>query len=205
MRRRGLSRPARTLVVVVWAVTAVLAGTVTSWAVSVIGSEEGAPKARVLSAADVVAALQQQVAAPTASPTPAPIVTPADTPTDTPTPDASSGSPTPKPTPTPTPTATPKPTQRATPTPTPTPDAAPAQTPPHSDRRWKVAGGNVDATCTGSTFSMIASPVDGWSMSVGQNGPVAGEVTFHRDGAESKVQATCRDGVPTMGSDSSHD
>ena len=90
MKRRELSRPARALVVLVWAMTAVLAGTVTSWAVSVIGSEEGVAKARVLSEADVAAALQQQVAAPTAGPslsaTPKPThkATPTPTPTTTP-------------------------------------------------------------------------------------------------------------------------
>src|SRR5450830_3421 len=87
MKRRELSRPARTLVVLVWAMTAVLAGTVTSRAVSVIGSEEGVAKARVLSEADVAAALQQQVAAPatTASPTATPKPTHKATPTPTPT------------------------------------------------------------------------------------------------------------------------
>jgi hypothetical protein len=196
MKRRGLSRPARTLVVLVWAVTAALAGTVTSWAVSVIGSEEGAPRARVLSTADVEAALELDSGPAAADPSSSATATPAWTPTDTPTPDATSESP----------TATPKPTHRATPTPIPTPDAAPTQTPTSSVRFWNVTGGRVEARCTGSTFSMITSPVDEWSMSVGQNGPVTGEVTFKHDGRESKVQATCLDGVPTiMGSDRSHD
>src|SRR5450830_1130200 len=106
MKRRELSRPARTLVVLVWAITAVLASTVTSWAVSVIGSEEGVAKARVLSEVDVAAALQQQVAAPAASASPT--ATPAETPTATPTPDVPSESPsaTAKPTPTTTPAQT---------------------------------------------------------------------------------------------------
>jgi hypothetical protein len=195
MKRRGLSRPARTLVVLVWAVTAVLAGTVTSWAVSVIGSEEGAPRARVLSAADVAAALESESGPAAADPSPSATASLTATPDAAPTPDASSESP----------TATPKPTHRATPTPTPTPDAAPTQPPTSSERFWKVAGGYVYARCTGSTFSMITSPADEWSMSVGQNGPVTGEVTFKHEGTESQVHATCLDGVPTMGSDRSHD
>jgi hypothetical protein len=174
MKRRELSRPARTLVVLVWAITAVLAGTVTSWAVSVIGSEEGAPKARVLSEADVATALQQQVAAPAASPSP---------------------------------TATPKPTHKATPTPTPT--TTPAQTlSPSSatvERIFNVTGGQVDAFCTGAAFTMYAAPLDGWSVEIDHNGPGSGEVTFRKSGSESKLTATCQDGVPTKASDGGGD
>ena len=170
MKRRELSRPARTLVVLVWAITAVLASTVTSWAVSVIGSEEGVAKARVLSEADVAAALQQQVAAPAASASP---------------------------------TATPKPTHRATPTPTAT--ATPAQTPSPSaatvERIFTATGGQVHAFCTGAAFWMFATPLDGWSVEIDRNGPVSGEVTFRKSGSESKLTATCQDGVPTKASD----
>ena len=170
MKRRELSRPARTLVVLVWAMTAVLAGTVTSWAVSVIGSEEGVAKARVLSEADVAAALQQQVAAPAATASP---------------------------------TATPKPTHKATPTPTPT--TTPAQTlSPSSatvERIFNVTGGQVDAFCTGAAFTMYAAPLDGWSVEIDHNGPGSGEVTFRKSGSESKLTATCQDGVPTKASD----
>ena len=179
MKRRELSRPARTLVVLVWAMTAVLAGTVTSRAVSVIGSEEGVAKARVLSEADVAAALQQQVAAPAASATP--------------TPDVPSESP----------SATAKPTHRATPTPTAT--ATPAQTPSPSaatvERIFNLTGGQVDAFCTGAAFTMSTAPLDGWTMHVDRNGPVSGEVTFRKSGSESKLTATCQDGVPTKASD----
>ena len=179
MKRRELSRPARTLVVLVWAMTAVLAGTVTSWAVSVIGSEEGVAKARVLSEADVAAALQQQVAAPAASASP--------------TPDVPSESP----------SATAKPTHRATPTPTAT--ATPAQTPSPSaatvERIFTVTGGQVDAFCTGAAFTMSAAPLDGWSVDIDHNGPGSGEVTFRKSGSESKLTATCQDGVPTKASD----
>jgi len=170
MKRRELSRPARTLVVLVWAITAVLASTVTSWAVSVIGSEEGVAKARVLSEADVAAALQQQVAAPAATASP---------------------------------TATPKPTHKATPTPTPT--TTPAQTlSPSSatvERIFNVTGGQVDAFCTGAAFTMYAAPLDGWSVEIDHNGPGSGEVTFRKSGSESKLTATCQDGVPTKASD----
>lgn len=187
MKRRELSRPARALVVLVWAMTAVLAGTVTSWAVSVIGSEEGVAKARVLSEADVAAALQQQVAAPAAGPSLSA------TPAATPTPDVPSESP----------SATAKPTHRATPTPTPT--TTPAQTlSPSSatvERIFNVTGGQVDAFCTGAAFTMYAAPLDGWSVEIDHNGPVSGEVTFRKSGSESKLKTTCQDGVPTKASD----
>jgi hypothetical protein len=168
MKRRELSRPARTLVVLVWAMTAVLAGTVTSWAVSVIGSEEGVAKARVLSEADVAAALRQQVAAPAASASPT--ATPAETPTATPT---------------------------------------PAQTPSPSattvERIFNVTGGQVDAFCTGAAFTMYAAPLDDWSVEIDHNGPGSGEVTFRKSGSESKLTATCQDGVPTKASDGGGD
>ena len=171
MKRRELSRPARTLVVLVWAMTAVLAGTVTSWAVSVIGSEEGVAKARVLSEADVAAALQQQVAAPAASATP--------------TPDVPSESP----------SATAKPTPTTTPAQTLSPSSATVE------RIFNVTGGQVDAFCTGAAFTMYAAPLDGWSVEIDHNGPVSGEVTFRKSGSESKLTATCQDGVPTKASD----
>ena len=191
MKRRELSRPARTLVVLVWAMTAVLAGTITSRAVSVIGSEEGVAKARVLSEADVAAALQQQVAAPAAS------ASPTATPAATPMPDVPSESP----------SATAKPTHRATPTPTPT--TTPAQTlSPSSatvERIFNVTGGQVDAFCTGAAFTMYAAPLDGWSVEIDHNGPVSGEVTFRKSGSESKLKTTCQDGVPTKASDGGGD
>src|SRR5450830_918948 len=140
MKRRELSRPARTLVVLVWAMTAVLAGTVTSWAVSVIGSEEGVAKARVLSEADVAAALQQQVAAPTAGPSLS--ATPTETASATPTPDAPSESP----------TATPKPTHKPTATPTAMSEQTPAPSSATVERKFPVTGGLVDAFCTGTAF-----------------------------------------------------
>jgi len=195
MKRRELSRPARTLGVLAWAVTAVLAGTVTSWAVSVIGSEEGAPKARVLSEADVATALQQQVAAPAASPSPTASATPNETPTATPTPSAPSESP----------TATPKPTHQATPTPTPTPTQTPSPSAATVERIFTVTGGQVDAFCTGAAFTMSAAPLDGWSVEIDHNGPVRGEVTFRLSGSESKLRATCLNGVPTRESDGGGD
>src|SRR5450756_1055222 len=191
MKRRELSRPARTLVVLVWAMTAVLAGTVTSWAVSVIGSEEGVAKARVLSEADVAAALQQQVAAPAAG------ASPTATPAATPTPDVPSESP----------SATAKPMHRATPTPTPTTTPAQTLSPVSAtvERIFNVTGGQVDAFCTGAAFTMYAAPLDGWSVEIDHNGPGSGEVTFRKSGSESKLTATCQDGVPTKASDGGGD
>ena len=181
MKRRELSRPARALVVLVWAMTAVLAGTVTSWAVSVIGSEEGAPKARVLSEADVAAALQQQVAAPAASATP--------------TPDVPSESP----------SATAKPTHKPTATPTAMSEQTTAPSSATVERIFNLTGGQVDAFCTGAAFTMSTAPLDGWTMHVDRNGPVSGEVTFHRDGTESRLRATCSGGVPIQGSNGGGD
>jgi len=63
-----------------------------------------------------------------------------------------------------------------------------------------VTGGQVDAFCTGAAFTMSAAPLDGWSVEIDRNGPVSGEVTFHRDGTESQLRATCSGGVPIQGS-----
>lgn len=181
MKRPGLPLPARTLVVVVWALTAILASTVTSWAVSVVGSEEGAPRARVLTAADVTMALGQQSTAPTASPSSSAPAAP------TWTPEASS----------PTPSATPRPTHKPTPEQTPAPSSATEVV-----RILDVTGGRMWAGCAGSVFRLIsAQPTWGWSVDVGHSGSDGGEVTFHRDGTESQLRATCLDGVPTKESD----
>ncbi len=182
MKRPGLPLSARTLVVVVWALTAILASTVTSWAVSVVGSEEGAPRARVLTAADVTMALGQQSTAPTASPSSSAPAAP------TWTPEASS----------PTPSATPKPTHK--PTATPTPAAGPG-TATNVTRILTVTGGRIEASCTGSVFLFgQGQPLDGWSISIGHQGSDGSEVTFRRDGSESHLLATCQAGIPTLDS-----
>ena len=196
MSGRGAPRAARTLVVLVWALTAVLAGSVTSWAVTVIGSEEGAPRARVLTESEVAAALEQQTAATTASPSPSA------TPKPTPEPSPTSPSVTPKPTPEPSST-TPDPTATATPT------TAPTDTPPSSTtdgsrvwRIWDVTGGRVQASCRGSQLDVVATPSDGWSMTISQD---QSEITFRSGESESQLHATCRDGVPTKQSESNGD
>jgi len=194
MSGRGAPRAARTLVVLVWALTAVLAGSVTSWAVTVIGSEEGAPRARVLTESEVAAALEQQTAATTASPSATPKPTPEPSPT--------SPSVTPKPTPEPSST-TPDPTATAAPT------TAPTDTPPSSTTDgsrawgiWDVTGGQVQASCRGSQLDVVATPSDGWSMTISQD---QSEITFRSGESESQLHATCRDGVPTKQSESNGD
>ena len=194
MSGRGAPRAARTLVVLVWALTAVLAGSVTSWAVTVIGSEEGAPRARVLTESEVAAALEQQTAATTASPSATPKPTPEPSPT--------SPSVTPKPTPEPS-SPTPDPTATATPT------TAPTDTPTSSTTDgsrawgiWDVTGGQVQASCRGSQLDVVATPSDGWSMTISQD---QSEITFRSGESESQLHATCRDGVPTKQSESNGD
>jgi len=196
MSGRGAPRAARTLVVLVWALTAVLAGSVTSWAVTVIGSEEGAPRARVLTESEVAAALEQQTAATTASPSPSA------TPKPTPEPSPTSPSVTPKPTPEPSST-TPDPTATATPT------TAPTDTPTSSTTDgsrawgiWDVTGGQVQASCRGSQLDVVATPSDGWSMTISQD---QSEITFRSGESKSQLHATCRDGVPTKQSESNGD
>jgi hypothetical protein len=192
MKRPGLPLSARTVVAVVWALTAILASTVTSWAVSVVASEEDAPRTRVLTEADVARALEQQSTAQTAGPSPTATPTEASAPTPTPDAPAESPSPTPKP--------AHKPTATSAPAPPPTP-APPAAPPAATEvvRILDVTGGRMWAGCVGSVFRLIsAQPTWGWSVEVGHSGSDGGEVTFRRDGSESQLHATCQAGIPTQ-------
>lgn len=100
-----------------------------------------------------------------------------------------SSAPTPAPT-TPSPTPTPAPT--ATPGPTTPPAASPVV------RAWDVSGGQVAAQCDGAAITLVyATPLDGWSVEVKGSGPEQVEVELRQGELETKVRATCVDGVPT--------
>jgi hypothetical protein len=180
-----------------WAAAAVMAGTVTSWAVTVIGGESNGSSSTVLSEAEVRAELATQTAlpAPTTSPS---------------SPSSPSGAATPSPAPTPTvdptPSATPTPTTTPTHRPTTPPRApattVPAPTPPATAvvRFWDVTGGRIDATCTGSTLKVYATPSDGWSVHVKTEGSTSAEVELTSGDKESKSYVSCAAGVPTRSS-----
>ena len=69
-------RAARVVAVLVWALAAVMAGSVTSWAVTVIGGESSGASSTVLSEAEVRAALATQTALPVPTPVPSATATP---------------------------------------------------------------------------------------------------------------------------------
>ncbi len=177
-----------------WVAAAVMAGTVTSWAVTVIGGESNGSSSTVLSEAEVRAELATQTAlpAPTTSPSrPSDAATPSSTPTPTPTPTAA---------PAPAPTTTP--THRPT-TPAPAPATAVPPPPPPATavvRFWDVTGGRIDATCTGSTLKVYATPSDGWSVHVKTEGSTSAEVELTSGEKESKSYVSCAAGVPTRSS-----
>lgn len=162
--------------IVAWALAAVLAGGVTSWAVTVAAGERGPARDHVLSAAEVTTALTQQTPSPTSASSPAT-------------------------TPAPTPGPTPSPTASTTP-----PPAAPEPPAAEVVRIWDVAGGQVTSSCRGSTISLTsATPSDGWTVEVKHVDKDSLEVEFRRDESESAVHATCVDGVPTMTDDDTDD
>jgi hypothetical protein len=175
---------------------AVMAGTVTSWAVTVIGSEGGSSRDHVLTQAEVLAALAGQTAAPTAAPSPSAVSTPTPTPTPTPAPEPSAE------TPAVTPSVPPHPSS-----PLVHPTSAPPPTPAAVARTWDVDGGQVGASCSGAVFTLLyATPRDGWTMRIDATGTDGAEIEFHREGsASSTVNATCVAGVPTMDSTSHSD
>ena len=162
----------RTAAVLAWAVATVLAGTVAWAAVGALGRGPGGAEGAVLSQGDVASALLAQraaIAAASASPT---------------------ATPTASPTPTPTPTVSP--TTEPPPTTTPVP-------PTEIARIWPVNGGQVSASCSGSTITLLgATPADGWGVETKNAGPAELEVEFDRDGSETRVLASCVNGTPQM-------
>ena len=189
-------RPSRVGVVAVLAWTlAVVAGGAIAW--QALAAVDSGGRTGVLSQHEVTAALDAALA--TASPAP---TTPAPTtraPTHaplaalTPAPDP----PTPTPSSVPTPSATHPPA--ATTRPAPAGTVPPASVPAASAvaRTWTVPGGIVAVACTGADITLLyATPSDGWTVEVGSTGPQHVEVQLQRDGAETKVSATCVAGTP---------
>lgn len=186
-------RAARVVAVLVWALAAVMAGSVTSWAVTVIGGESSGASSTVLSEAEVRAALATQTALPVPTPVPSATATPSET------------MPAAEPTETPQPTETPTPSSTTTPPRVapaqPAAPAPPTQSAPTVVRTWDVTGGRISASCTAASFSLLyATPTDGWSIHVKPEGSTGAEVQFTSGEQESKAYLTCVAGVPTRSS-----
>ncbi|MCG2800027.1 MAG: hypothetical protein L6367_16000 [Cellulomonas sp.] len=178
-----------------WLLAAGLTGTVAWSAVAVI--DDGAPRAGVLTEAEVAATLASARAT-AASATPGPT-------TSTPTPTAPSATPSQTPSPSQAPTSS----APSTPPPDPTTDPAPAP-PTAVAATWSVTGGTVAAACTASAISLLyATPQDGWTIEVGSTGPEHLEIELTRGEQETKVRAVCIDGSPVQtteaGSEESED
>ena len=171
----------RVVAVLAWALAVLLAVTVTSWAVTVIGGERGPARDRVLDPSDVTAALAGQSVVPSATQTPAASPSPAAIPAPEPSSTAAQ------------PPAAPPAQPPAAPSPA-TPSAGLSEV----ARTWSVAGGQVGAGCRGAALSLLyATPVDGWTVQVKRAASDRFEVTFRRDQSETTVHATCVLGVPT--------
>ena len=180
----GTPRASRVVVVLAWALAMLVAGAVTSWAVTVISGEQGPARDRVLAASQVTAELAAQRAVSGAAPT---VPSPAAVPTSEP----STSAPLPA-----APSTAPEPGAPAAPLPAPT--AAPAEV----ARTWDVEGGQVGASCQGPVLHLLyATPVDGWSVEVKHAGSDELEVAFRQDPAETTVHAACVDGIPTQEND----
>jgi hypothetical protein len=180
VRRRRAMTPGllRSLVVLAWALSAVLAGTVAWRAVALIGGDGLGSGAQVQSEAEVAALADAQQPADPGATTP-----------------LTSGSPTTEPSAT-TPAVTPTPDPVTPATTEPATTDAPAVT--DVAKTWDVAGGQVSALCRGSAISLTyATPQDGWAMEQKRAGPDEIEVEFRQGENETKVRASCVGGVPT--------
>lgn len=180
-------RASQVVVILAWALAVLVAGTVTSWAVTVISGEQGPARDRVLAASQVTAELTAQRAVPTAAATTAPPV-----PSVAPTPEPSSASPAPLPTP----------SAAASEIPSEIPSPAAAEV----ARTWDVEGGRVGASCRGTVLTLLyATPADGWTMEVKHAASDELEVAFRQGEAETTVHATCVSGVPETNADTDTD
>ena len=189
MRSPKAPLASRVVAVLAWALALVLAGTVTSWAVTAIAGAEGPARDRVLAESDVTAALagQRAVAGATRTPTSTSGA-------------AAAPAPTPVPVPVPVPQLSSAAVVPAAPPATPPegPSAAPPLSTPDVYRIWSVAGGRVGAKCRGAALSDVYfTPADGWTMEVQHNASDGLEVTFRRTPAETSVHVACVAGVPT--------
>ena len=201
VNRNGPRVPRASRVVVAWALAMLIAGAVTSWAVTVISGGQGPARDHVLAASQVTAELAAQRAVPGVLPTAPTVTPPAAVPTPVP-----AAVPTPVPTPKPAPelsTSVPLP---ATPSTTPSTDVPavplPAPTTPADvevARTWDVTGGQVGTSCRGPVLRLLyATPVDGWSVEVKHAGSDELEVAFRQDPAETTLHAVCVGGIPTQ-------
>jgi hypothetical protein len=192
----GAPRASRVVVVLAWALAMLVAGAVTSWAVTVISGEQGPARDQVLAASQVTAELAAQRAASSAAATapatsspPSPAAVPTVESPDDPSPTASA-------LPAVTPPAAPETSDPAAPLGAPTTSSAEVA------RTWDVAGGQVGASCRGPVLRLLyATPVDGWSVEVKHAGSDELEVAFRQDPAETTVHAACVDGIPTQEND----
>lgn len=184
-------RASQVVVVLAWALAVLVAGTVTSWAVTVISGEQGPARDRVLAASQVTAELTAQRAVPTAAATTAPPV-----PSVAPTPEPSSASPAPLPTP----------SAAASEIPSQVPSEIPSPAAAEVARTWDVEGGRVGASCRGTVLTLLyATPADGWTMEVKHAASDQLEVEFRQGEAETTVRAACVVGVPETAADTDAD
>lgn len=204
----GSARLVRPLVLLSWALAAVLAGSIVWWAVAAIGGEQGGARGKVFTQAQV-AELASQPRDPgdlpsgsstgSAVPSPDPEVTPdpvetAGPSTSAPTTDPSGGSS----------PAAPQPRPTATTPPAASPPAA--ASPARTARTWNVTGGQVGAQCEGGRIALLfATPHDGWTVELKHAGPEELEVKFRQGEAETSVRGVCTSGVPTMRTEDEHD
>lgn len=106
---------------------------------------------------------------------------------------AAQGAAAPDPNATPAPSPTPEPTATPTPEPTASPSAS-----GEVARTWDVTGGQVGVVCRGRTLDLLyATPVEGWTVDLGDADDDELEVEFRSGESETKLQAVCVDGVPT--------
>ncbi|WP_454778523.1 hypothetical protein [Georgenia muralis] len=104
--------------------------------------------------------------------------------------------------------AAPDPTGTPTPSPTPEPTADPTEAPTGEvARTWDVAGGQVGVVCRGAALDLLyATPVEGWTVELGDADDDDLEVEFRSGESETKLHAVCVDGVPTASvEDDSHE
>ncbi|RYV52705.1 hypothetical protein [Pengzhenrongella frigida] len=168
-RAGRLVRPA---VLLLWVLSAVVAGSVVWWAVAAIGGEQGGARGRVYTQAQVAELTVPSTDSDSDS-DPGATATPSSTPTET----------------SPSPSPTPSPSAVQTPVPVPV-DVA---------RTWDVVGGQIGAQCRGPQIALLyATPSDGWTVEVKHGGPEELEVTFRRGESETSAHGACVDGVPSM-------
>lgn len=70
---------------------------------------------------------------------------------------------------------------------------------PSSTKAAKTVGGTVKVQCINSSVSLVSAvPASGFSVEIGNRGPLQVEVQFFSSSHQSQVSATCRGGVITF-------